>query len=111
MAGWNSSFAVSKTGTLKAEGWYLVDETTGARNGGQFLAEVAANVLGPAGFRYMRVRARDTADTTDIGSITIQASLKMSQPLGGGQDDVQPWGIEAMAQGKPTGSGIYAVFS
>src|SRR4051794_38566780 len=111
MAGWNSSFAVSKAGTLKVEGWYLVDETTGARNSGQLLAEVASNVLGPAGFRYMRVRARDTADTTDIGSITIQASLKLSKALGGGQDDVQGWGVEAMAQGKPTGSGIYNVFS
>lgn len=110
-AGWNSSIAVSKGATLSLNGWYLIDEATGVRDTGQSTAETAAHKLGQLGFRGMRVRARDTADTINLGSITVQASLKMSENYGGSTDDVQKFAVECMVQGRPVGSGCYNVFS
>lgn len=109
-AGWNSSFSTSRGAKLKIEGFYLLDEASGARDSGQIMSEVAARKFGSRGFRYMRVVARDTDDLVNIGSITVQASLKLGGSLGGGQDDVQKFMIEATVQGRPTGSGVYAIF-
>lgn len=109
-AGWGSSLPVSHTATLTLEGFRLIDSATGARDSGQEECEVATSLLGTGAFRFLRVAARDSLDTMDIGHIIVQASLKPSGDLGGGVDDVVPWGIEAAVQGKPIGSGCYDMF-
>ncbi len=110
-AGWNSSFAVSKGASLKLEGHYLVDELVGTRDSGQSMCEAAGHKFGPRGFRWLRVQAYDTDRVTEIGSIFVQASLKMGGGYGGGQDDVQKFAIDSTVQGRPVGSGCYNVFS
>lgn len=109
-AGWGSSFTVTRKATLGIEGQYLLDEATGVKNEGQRLCEVAAHTFGPDGFRWLKVAALNTARTLEIGSIITQGSINQ-QEGGGGMEDIAPFSIESMVQGKPTGSGCYNIFS
>ena len=109
-AGWGSDFTVTRKATLGIEGQYLLDETTGTKDEGQRLAEVAAHTFGPDGFRWLKVAGLNTARTTEIGSIIVQCSINQ-QEGGGGMEDIQPFSIEGMVQGKPVGSGSYNIFN
>ena len=109
-AGWGSDFSVTKKFTLGLQGHYLVDETTGDKNSGQQLAEQAAHGFGPEAFRFVRMEALNTARDTVIGSIIIQASIKLGES-GGGMEDLEPFNVDCMAQGTPVGSGIYNIFT
>lgn len=109
-AGWTSSFVVTRGATLGIEGQYLVDEATGTRDAGQLIADNGAHSFGPAGFKRFKVEALDTERTTAIGHIIVTGSIKLGES-GGGMEDIQPFSLEVMVQGRPTGSGIYNVFA
>jgi hypothetical protein len=109
-SGWTSSFVVTRGATLGIEGQYLIDEVNGTKDAGQLIAETAAHDFGPSGFRWVRVQALNTARDTAIGSIIVQASIKMGEG-GGGMEDINPFSLECLVQGKPVGSGIYNIFN
>lgn len=109
--GWMASFVVTRGATLSFEGHMLVDETTGARDSGQLMCEVAAHNFGQGGARYLKLEAvRSTDRSAAIGSIIILANLQRGD-TGGGMEDLNSFNIEApLAQNKPIGSGIYNFF-
>lgn len=109
-AGWTSSFVITRGMTIGLEGHRLIDETNGNKDSGQQEAEEAAHGFGPSAFRFIRVEAVNTARTQAIGNITAECSWSLGE-RGGSMEDLDPFNIEAMVQGRPTGSGVYDIYT
>lgn len=87
--------------TVSIEGFMLVDETTGARDSGQLMADVASRLFGQDSFRYFKFEAvRSTNRSQPIGHVIVLGAFKPMEG-GGGLEDAAPWGMEIASQGAP----------
>lgn len=103
-AGWGSSIYTSRAVTVTLEGFKLTDPQTGVTDGGQTAVESSSYAFGFTGYRDYRILA-----SGGIGSIQFEALASMGE-TGGGVEDVLPWSAELKVQGKPVGTGIFAIF-
>lgn len=109
---WGSAMYTQRTASMTLEGFYLVDGVTGARDGGQLLAEQAATKVGYEAYRDWRVNAQPLVSGTRgpiIGQMIFTGQAGLSE-FGGSTTDVQPWGIDLIFEGAPSGAGIFDIF-
>ena len=105
-----NDYAVSRKVTITLEGRKLVDTATGTRDAGQALVEASmGNKFGTSRLRYYRIAmVKSDEDPTEIGSFVFRGSAKSAE-MGGGNDDLYPWGAEIGVNGNfVSASGVYA---
>jgi hypothetical protein len=106
-----AKLVVSRDITATLEGQKQVDFTTNTRDAGQAIVDSAnsgAN-FGRRRIRYFKIAMNDgAASPLEIGNVTFAGSTK-PKDMGGGNDDLLPWGVEIMVYGRPiSASGIYS---
>jgi hypothetical protein len=106
---WGSNIYTQRTGSLSLTGFYLVDGTTGARDTGQLNFERASMQVGYAAYRTYRV-AMVNASGVRLGYFDFVGQPSV-ESFGGSVTDVAPWGGNVLFDGRPTGSGVYNIFS
>ena len=105
-AGYGRMLVTSRKYTLTLKGFREVDGA-GARDACQAACEAALKQLGTANLRWFKITCTEPGSTAVI---TMQANGKMSEDLGGGNDDAVAWGVECSSYGKPVGTGAYDIF-
>lgn len=109
---WGSSMYTQRTGSMSLEGFYLVDSVTGLRDGGQLAMEQAATKVGYDAYRLIRVEMTPLVSgvkAASLGGFYATAQFAMGD-IGGSSTDVEPWAMDVVFDGKPTGSGVFNIF-
>lgn len=97
--GWQRSLNVSAGVTVIFEGMYSYD--AGTKDVGQAIIDSSVGQFGTTGLRYYKISHTGGSDT-----LTFRASAKRNE-MGGGNDDLMPWGVELKVYGKPTATGEF----
>jgi len=109
---WGSSMYTQRNGSMSLEGFYLVDSVTGQRDSGQLACETAATKVGYDAYRLIRVEMTPLTSgvkSTSIGGFYATGQFALGD-MGGSSTDVEPWAVDIVFDGKPTGSGVFNIF-
>ena len=93
--GWTEHSVASRSRTLSAEGFFLEDQATKARDPGQTRIEAVGELIGEDSLANFKL-------TSPAGSIkTFKGSVNVGD-VGGGNEDNTTWGFEITVSGKVT---------
>lgn len=99
--GWNSHIVASRGRSITAEGLYLEDLTTKARDAGQEFCEKLADRVGQSSLGYFKL-------TSPAGTVrNFYASVNVSG-IGGGNDDPTAWSCEMTVSGQASIAAVLA---
>ena len=107
-----SAMYTQRTGGVSLEGFYLVDSVTGTRDTGQNKLEVAATKVGYEAYRDFNVIAQPLVSGvrgTNLGGFMFTGQVALGDQ-GGSTTDVEPFSVDLIFEGKPTGSGVMNIF-
>lgn len=102
-----------RTGTLELNGFMLVESITGIRDQGQLTIERAATKVGYDAYRNFRIEMTPLISGvkgTSMGGFKFQGQAAL-EDNGGNVTDVLPWNCNILFNGRPTGSGVYNIFT